>query len=126
MRHRCEFCILTAVAFASGASNSTINAAIPDASTQLLRVTHPFHPLSGRQLLCVGVRYNRYGKRFLLQADEATVCSVPPQWTDIVAPDPELVMGQRRALFRVADLIELERLVRHLSVGSQGSRVDEV
>jgi len=72
------------------------------------------------------VRYNRYGKRFLLQADEATVCSVPPQWTDIVAPDPELVMGQRRALFRVADLIELERLVRHLSVGSQGSRVDEV
>ena len=25
------------------------------------------------------------GRRLLLQVDEATVCSVPPQWTDLVA-----------------------------------------
>jgi hypothetical protein len=59
----------------------------------------------------VGVRYNRYGKRLLLQVDDSTICSVPPQWTDIVAPDPEVALGKRRALFRVADLLELERLV---------------
>ncbi|HEU0201792.1 MAG TPA: DUF5372 family protein, partial [Burkholderiaceae bacterium] len=60
-------------------------------------------------------RYNRYGKRLLLQADAETVCSVPPQWTDLVAPDPETVMGAGRALFRVADLVELARLVARLS-----------
>ena len=39
------------------------------------------------------------------------VCSVPPQWTDVAAPDPEIVLGEGRALCRVADLLELARLV---------------
>jgi hypothetical protein len=62
----------------------------------------------------VGERYNCSGKRLLLQVDDQTVCSVPPQWTDLVAPDPEIVMGEQRALFRVADLVELTRLVERL------------
>jgi hypothetical protein len=81
---------------------------------QLVRITHPFHPFSGRQLVCVGERYNRAGKRVLLRVDDSTVCSVPPQWTDMVFPDPEVVMGQERAPFRVADLVELARLVTRL------------
>jgi hypothetical protein len=80
-----------------------------------VRVTHPFHPLSGRQLACVAERHNRYGKRLLLQVDAETVCSVPPQWTDTVVPDPEIAIGKRRALFRVADLMELAQLVAGLS-----------
>ena len=91
-----------------------------------MRVTHPFHPLSGRQFACVGERYNRYGKRLLLQIDDATVCSVPPQWTDVVGPDPEIVMGERRALFRVADLIELARLVNRLGKADVGESSDDV
>jgi hypothetical protein len=79
-----------------------------------VRITHPFHPLSGKQLACVGERYNRYGRRLLLRVDEATICSVPPQWTNLVAPDPEIVLGEHRALFRVADLLELVRLVDQL------------
>jgi len=51
----------------------------------------------------------------LLRVDDGTVCSVPPQWTDLVAPDPEVVMGQGRALFRVQDLLELANLVTRLS-----------
>ena len=80
-----------------------------------MRVTHPFHPLSGQQLVCVGERYNRYGTRLLLRVDDESVCSVPPQWTDSVAPDPEVVMGEERAVARVADLVELTRLVARLS-----------
>ncbi len=79
-----------------------------------MRVTHPFHPLSGRELVCIAKRYNRYGMRLLLQVDDETVCSVPPQWTDLMPPEPELVMGERRALFRVADLLELARVVDRL------------
>jgi hypothetical protein len=82
-----------------------------------VRVTHPFHPLSGQQLACVGERYNYYGKRLLQRVDKATVCSVPPQWTDLVPPDPEIVLGQGRALFRVIDLMELAGLVPRLSAG---------
>jgi hypothetical protein len=83
-------------------------------------VTHPFHPLSGQSLVCVGERYNRYGRRLLLQVDEVTICSVPRQWTDLVAPDPETVIGGGRALFRVTDLLELEGLLNRL--GQQKSR----
>jgi len=80
-----------------------------------VRVTHPFHPLSGQQLVCVGERYNRYGTRLLLRVDDESVCSVPPQWTDAVAPDPEVVLGERRAVARVVDLLELTQLVARLS-----------
>ena len=77
-------------------------------------MTHPFHPLSGRQLVCVGERYNRYGKRLLLQGDDGHLCSVPPQWTDLVMPDPEVTLGGGRALLRLADLLELAELVERL------------
>jgi Family of unknown function (DUF5372) len=71
--------------------------------------------LAGRQLPCVGERYNRSGKRLLLRVDDKTVCSVPPQWTDTIAPDPEVAIGQGRSLFRVSDLLELASLVARLS-----------
>jgi Family of unknown function (DUF5372) len=91
-----------------------------------VRITHPFHPLSGQQLACVGERYNRYGRRLLLQVDEASVCSIPPQWTDLVAPDPEIVIGAQRALFRVVDLLELARLVEQLSSREALKKADGV
>jgi len=82
-----------------------------------VRVTHPHHPLTGRQFVCVGERYNRYGTRLLLRVDDESVCSVPRQWTDVVAPDPEVVMGGGRALLRVADLLELADLVARIREG---------
>jgi hypothetical protein len=84
-------------------------------SVQFVRVTHPFHPLFGRQLPCGGKRYNRYGERVLLQDDCATVWSVPPQWTDLVGLDPEVAIARGRALLRAVDLMELAGLVKHLS-----------
>jgi Family of unknown function (DUF5372) len=78
---------------------------------------HPFHPLSGKQLACVGERHNPYGRRLLLQVDDGTICSVPERWTDLAASDPEIVLGKHRALFRVADLLQLARLVDQLGRG---------
>lgn len=95
--------------------NSIQNANASLAPARLVRITHPFHPFSGQQFVCIGERYNRYGVRLLLQIDDETVCSVPPQWTDRVAPDLEIVMGEQRALFRVTDLVELARLIEHFS-----------
>ena len=62
----------------------------------------------------MGERCNPYGTRLLLQVDDGTVCSVPQNWTDLVAPDPEIFIGNHRALFRIADLLELTRLVEQL------------
>lgn len=72
----------------------------------------------------MGERNNHYGKRLLLQVDDSSTCSVPPQWTDLVAPDPEIVIGESRALFRVADLLELARLIDGLR-RREGSKADE-
>jgi hypothetical protein len=63
----------------------------------------------------MGERCNPYGRRLLLQVNDVMVCSVPLQWTDLVGPDPEIVIGERRALFRVADLLELARLLDQIS-----------
>src|SRR5262245_19500670 len=74
-------------AHAPSACSSIQSADASIAATRLVRITHPFHPLGGKQLACVGERYTRSGRRLLLRVDEATICSVPPQWTDLVALD---------------------------------------
>jgi hypothetical protein len=95
-----------------------------------VRITHPFHPFSGQSFICVGKRYNRYGSWLLLQVDDKAICSVPPQWTDLVAPDPEVVIGEGRALFRAADLLELAQLLgrlnRRVSMGGAGWSVKQI
>ncbi len=88
-----------------------------------MRVTHPFHPLNGQRLQYAGARYNRYGKRLLLTADDGTVWSVPPQWTDTVALDSEVAMGQGRSFFRVVDLLELTNLVEHLAAERRSKHI---
>ena len=110
------------IARAPAACNSVRNADVPIASQRLVRITHPFHPHSGRQLVCVAERYNRYGKRLLLQVQDKTICSVPPEWTDLATVDPEIVLGGSRGLFRVTDLLELDQLVARLR---KGTRRDE-
>ena len=80
-----------------------------------MRITHPFHPYGGRQLPCVGERFNRYGKRLLLQVDENIVCSVPESWTDLVDPDPQIIAGSGQTVFLFSDLLELAHDVERLT-----------
>jgi hypothetical protein len=79
-----------------------------------VRVTHPFHPLSGKQFVCVGQRHSRYGSWLLLDVGGDELRAVPPQWTDFAVPDPERVLGQGRSYFRVSDLVQLADLVDRL------------
>lgn len=83
-----------------------------------MRVVHPFHPLSGRRLVCVGERFNRYGTRVLLQVSKDLVRSVLREWTDLFAPDPDVVMGRGRCLFRIGDLLELTHFIARLDEGN--------
>ena len=74
----------------------------------------------------MGERYNRYGTRLLLQVDNGRIYSIPPHWTDQVDPDPEIVFGRGRALFRVADLIGLAGLLARLRQCKAKEVSDEV
>lgn len=77
-------------------------------------VTHQFHPLFGRQLPCVGKRGNLQGDRLLLQTEDGAIWPLPPQWTDLVSIDPEVVASNGRALLLVSNLMELASMVEHL------------
>jgi hypothetical protein len=66
----------------------------------------------------VGERYNRAGRRLLLQVDPDTICSVPPRWTDQVAPDPQNLVGDGRSYFRTSDLLELAEIVEALGAAA--------
>ena len=100
---------------AQAACTSPQNARALSPETSLVRVTHPFHPLSGRECVCVGERSNLYGSRLLLQvADGDVVWAVPREWTDLAVSDPEVVLGAGRACFCVRDLLALAWLVARL------------
>jgi len=90
------------------------NAATTRADQQLVLVTHQFHPLFGRQLRCVGKRSNLQGDRLLLQTDDGAIWPLPPQWTDLVSIDPEVVVSNGRALLLVSNLMDLASTVEHL------------
>lgn len=100
--------------------NSVGNAGGSSAPLELVTVTHPFHPYCGQKGECVAKRGNRSGKRWLLRFADGQICSVPPQWTDATAPDPEITEGIERALCSLADLLGLSEHVARL-VSEQGT-----
>lgn len=73
-----------------------------------------------------GFRYNRYGRRVLLEIEEGTYRTIPPQWTDLSLPDPEVVIGAGRSFFRVSDLMDLARMIdchQEMNTGRKPSNV---
>jgi len=75
-------------------------------------VTHPFHPLFGREFELVHCR-RCWGEDRVFHLDqEEEVRSLPARWTSAVADDPFVVISAGRSLFLVTDLVELAKLVR--------------
>lgn len=78
-------------------------------------MTHPFHPLVGREYDVVGYAHTWGEHRvFFREPGEERVRSMPAGWTDIEGPDPFLVLAGGRTAFRVEDLVALARLLRDL------------
>jgi hypothetical protein len=77
----------------------------------VFRIVHPFHPLSGQQLLLVTTRHN-WGEDLLYYHDpKGALVSVPARWTDRIPADPMVTVSAGRSPFRLEDLLELARLV---------------
>jgi hypothetical protein len=76
-----------------------------------VRVTHPFHPLSGREFGLV-VRKNNWAEdRVFFFGDDGQLRSVPAGWTDADPPDPFVAVAAGRSALRVDDLLALAGLI---------------
>ncbi len=81
-------------------------------------MTHPFHPLCGRDFEFVAYRQNWGEDRVHLHDENGQLFSLPAAWTDVTAADPFVVVAAGRcpftadALLAVADLIDRFRARR--------------
>ena len=83
-----------------------------DQPARLLRVTHPFHPLTGRTFEWVSDRVRARGEwRVQFRDDRDHLHSMPASWTDLVEPDPVVQLADGRAYLRVEDLLRLVDLL---------------
>ena len=74
-------------------------------------MTHPFHPLAGRDFEFVACRQNWGEDRVHLHDETGQLFSLPAGWTDVAPADPFVVVAAGRAAFRAGDLAELAGLV---------------
>jgi len=82
-----------------------------------VRVVHPFHPWRGRELESVRRQRTRVTDRVLVRGPGGDVVWLPASWTDVVAPDPFVVVSGGRVPFRTADLLAAAELVACLASG---------
>ena len=75
-------------------------------------MTHPFHPLHGREFTLLAHQRNRDEACAFLIDDRGQLVSLPAQWTSLAPPDPFVAVV--RSAFRVADLLELACLIEQL------------
>ena len=91
------------------------NAPDAEAECRCFRVTHPFHPLLGREFGLVNFRHC-WGEERVFYVDETEqICSLPARWTSVLADDAFMVISAGRSHFRVTDLLKLVSLARGIS-----------
>ena len=74
-------------------------------------MTHPFHPLAGREFDLVARRHSWASDRVFFFDDDGGYRSLPAAWTNVIPDDPFVVMAAGRCAFRVADLLALATLL---------------
>jgi hypothetical protein len=74
-------------------------------------VTHPFHPLAGREFALVNYTVCWGEPRVYYHDATGRLSSLPAHWTSIGPVDPVVEMAAGRSAFRVSDLLELAALL---------------
>jgi hypothetical protein len=94
---------------------------------QTFQVTHPFHPWKGREFSLVTYRTNWGEDRVYFHDEQGRLISLPARWTNVLPPEPLVVMAEGRSAFRVDDLLQLVALIHQLdSQAAKGGTVDGV
>jgi len=84
-------------------------------ATRRVRITHPFHPLSGREYRLVEYRRD-WGREQAVFCDENDEpIAVPVDWTDLTeGADPFVTLSEGRAFARPGDLLTLSALIEEV------------
>lgn len=88
------------------------NAPHADSKPRHFHVTHPFHPLFGREFELLEYRQCWGEERVFYLDQQGDLRSLPAYWTSAAADDPLLVIAVGRSMFRVPDLLELVAMIR--------------
>lgn len=95
-------------------SNGLAIAPLRGEGSRRFRVTHPFHPLSGKQFDLVEHRCI-FAQSYLYFHDECGhLREIPAIWTDFMKADVLVEMAGGRSPLHAGCLWELAKLVRHL------------
>lgn len=86
-----------------------------DIARRRFRVTHPFHPLLGREFELEVWRNNWGEDRVFFHLEEGHLMALPASWTDLAPLDPFVVVAAGRSRFRADDLWELAQLLRRIA-----------
>ena len=88
---------------------------------QRVLVTHPFHPLHGKELELID-RRRTWGKdRVYLQDEDGQVFRLPASWTGAEGQDPFVALSGGRSHFRPKDLLRLVALVSQIREGARAA-----
>jgi hypothetical protein len=86
-------------------------------------VTHPFHPLAGRDFEFVAYPQNWGEDRVHLHDENGQLFSLPAGWTDAVAADPFVVVAAGRCPFTIDGLLAVADLIDRFRARRDGDRV---
>ena len=75
------------------------------------RITHPFHPLAGREFEALACKEYGGEQRVCFLDKKGRQFEIPLSWTDLAAEDPVTILASGKSWFRTADLLELARLI---------------
>ena len=89
-------------------------------------MTHPFHPLLGREFVFLAVRQTWSEDRVYVLDENGCQCSFPVGWTDAQEPNVFVSFAAGRCPFRVDDLLGLARLIDGLDVPGNRSGVNQI
>ena len=86
-----------------------------DGLRRQVRITHPFHPLTGREFELIAYRRS-WGNNECVDCldDQGRLVSILVAWTDAAEGDPFVVLSGGRAYFRIEDLTRLHDLIGEL------------
>ena len=84
-------------------------------------MTHPFHPLVGREFVLEDLRFVWGEERVYFLDEKGDLVRLPASWTSVGAVDPFVVVSDGRSLFRVSDLLRLVDIAEELQDGTDTS-----
>jgi hypothetical protein len=79
-------------------------------------IIRPHHPRCGREFELLTHKQTWGEDRVYFHDEREQLVALPAAWTDLLPPDPLVIVAKGRSAFRAEDLWELVQLLRRVSL----------